>query len=75
MQESAHRLGFPSAVLELVSSKKLKLRAFQYILFRFYFEYKLVPSGIHCCNAIVEEFLVHFWLKSMKLSIGAYFCN
>ena len=53
---------------ETVSSRKLKLCDFYYILTGFYFEYKLVPWDIHCChvNAIVEECLVSFWLKSVE---------
>ena len=45
---------------ETVSSSKLKLSDFYYILIGFHFEYKPVPWDIHSChgNAIVEECLV-----------------
>ena len=45
---------------ETVSSRKLKLCDFYYILIGFNCEYKPVPWGIHCChgNAIVEGCLV-----------------
>ena len=48
---------------ETVSSMKLKLSDFYYILIGFNYEYKPVPWDIHCChgNAIVEGFSVKFW--------------
>ena len=50
---------------ETVSSRKLKLGNFYYVLISFHSEYKLVPWGIQCChsNAIVEECLVSSCLK------------
>ena len=53
---------------ETVSSRKLKLCDFYYILIGLNSEYKPVPWDIHCChgNAIVEGFLVKFWLKSVE---------
>ena len=53
---------------ETVSSRKLKLCDFYYILIGLNSEYKPVPWDIHCChgNAIVEECSVKFWLKSVE---------
>ena len=53
---------------ETVSSRKLKRSDFYYILIRFYCVNKPVPWGIYCChsNAIVEEHLVSFCLKSVE---------
>ena len=53
---------------ETVSSRKLKLSDFYYILIGLNSEYKPVPWGIHCChgNAIVEGCSVKFWLKSVE---------
>ena len=53
---------------ETVSSRKLKFSDFYYILIGLNYEYKPVPWDIHCChgNAIVEGFLVKFWLKSVE---------
>ena len=53
---------------ETVSSRKLKLSDFYYILIGLNSEYKLVPWDIHCChgNAIVEGCSVKFWLKSVE---------
>ena len=51
-----------------VSSRKLKLSDFYYILIGLNSEYKPVPWDIHCChgNAIVEWCSVKFWLKSVE---------
>ena len=51
-----------------VSSRKLKLSDFYYILIGLNSEYKPVPWDIHCChgNAIVEGCSVQFWLKSVE---------
>ena len=51
-----------------VSSRRLKLSDFYYILIGLNSEYKTVPWDIHCChgNAIVEGCSVKFWLKSVK---------
>ena len=51
-----------------VSSRKLKLSDFYYILIGLNSEYKPVPWDIHCCrsNAIVEGCSVKFWLKSVE---------
>ena len=59
---------FSLSCAETVNSRKLKLCDFQYILISFHSEYNLIPLGIHCChgNTIVEECLVHFWLKSIE---------
>ena len=53
---------------ETVSSRKLKLSDFYYILIGLNFEYKPVPWDIHCChgNAIVEGCSVKFWRKSVE---------
>ena len=53
---------------ETVSSRKLKLSDFYYILIDLNFEYKPFQWDIHCChgNAIVEECSVKFWLKSVE---------
>ena len=53
---------------EMVSSRKLKLSDFYYILIGLNSEYKPVPSDIHCChgNAIVEGSSEKFWLKSVE---------
>ena len=53
---------------ETVSSRKLKLSDFYYILLGLNSEYKPVPWGVHCChgNAIVEGCSVKFWLKSIE---------
>ena len=53
---------------ETVSSRKLKLSDFYYILTGLNSEYKPVPWDIHCChdNAIVEGCSVKFWLKSVE---------
>ena len=53
---------------ETVSSRKLKLSDFYYILIGLNSEYKAVPWDIHCChgNAIVEGRSVKFWLKSVE---------
>ena len=53
---------------ETVSSRKLKLSDFYYILIGLNSEYKPVPWDSHCChgNAIVEGCSVKFWLKSVK---------
>ena len=53
---------------ETVSSRKLKLSDFYYILIGLNSEYKPVPWDIHCChgNAIVEWCSVKFWLKSVE---------
>ena len=71
---------------ETVSSRKLKLSDFCYILIGLNSEYKPVPWDIHCChgNAIVEGYSVKFWLKSVEkcifllklfsnLSLGLFF--
>ena len=52
---------------ETVSSMKLKLSDFYYILIGLNFDYKPVPWDIYCCygNAIVEGCSVKFWLKSV----------
>ena len=59
---------------ETVSSRKLKLSDFYYILIGLNSEYKPVPWDIHCChgNIIVEWCSVKFWLKSVKNCI---FCS
>ena len=56
---------------ETVSSRKLKLSDFYYILIGLNSEYKPVPWDIHCChgNAIVEGCSVKFWLKSVETCI------
>ena len=53
---------------ETVSSRKLNLSDFYYILIGLNSEYKSVPWDIHCChgNAIVEGCSVKFWLKSVE---------
>ena len=53
---------------ETVSSRKLKLSDFYYILIGLNSEYKPVPWDIHCFhgNAIVDRFLVKFWLKLVE---------
>ena len=53
---------------ETVSSRKLKLSDFYYILMGLNSEYKPVRGDIHCChgNAIVEGCSVKFWLKSVE---------
>ena len=53
---------------ETVSSRKLKVSDFYYILIGLNSEYKSVPWNIHCChgNAIVEGCSVKFWLKSVE---------
>ena len=53
---------------ETVSSRKLKLCDFYYILIGLNSEYKPVPWDIHCChgNAIVEGCSVEYWLKSVE---------
>ena len=53
---------------ETVSSRKLKLSDFYYILIGLNSEYKPVSWDIHCChgNAIVEWCSVKFWLKSVE---------
>ena len=59
---------------ETVSSRKLKLSDFYYILIGLNFEYKPVPWDIHCChgNAIVENCILLF--KSFSnLSLGLLF--
>ena len=71
---------------ETVSSRKLKLSDFYYILIGLNSEYKPVPWDIHCChgNAIVEGCSVKFLLKSVEncifllksfsnLSLGLFF--
>ena len=59
---------FSPCCAETVSSKKLKLSDFYYILIGLNSEYKPVPLDIHCChgNAIVEGCSVKFWLKSVE---------
>ena len=53
---------------ETVSSRKLKLCDFYYILIGLNSKYKPVPWDIHCChdNIIVEGCSVEFWLKSVE---------
>ena len=53
---------------ETVSSRKLKLSDFYYILIGLNSEYKPVPWDIHCChgNTIVEGCSVKFWRKSVE---------
>ena len=53
---------------ETISSRKLKLCDFYYILIGLNSKYKSVPWDIHYChgNAIVEGCLVKFWLKSVE---------
>ena len=53
---------------ETVSSRKLKLCDFHYILIGLNSEYKPVLWDIDCChgNAIVEGCSVKFWLKSVE---------
>ena len=53
---------------ETVSSRKLKLSDFYYVLIGLNSEYKSVAWDIHCChgNAIVEGCSVKFWLKSVE---------
>ena len=53
---------------ETVSSRKLKLSDFYYILIGLNSEYKPVPWDIHCFhgNAIVEGCSVKFWRKSVE---------
>ena len=60
---------------ETVSSRKLKLSDFYYILIGLNSEYKPVPWDIHCChgNAIVEGCSVKFWLKSLHFSAKIVF--
>ena len=71
---------------ETVSSRKLKLFDFYYILIGLYFECKPVQWDIHCChgNAIDKKCSVKFWLKSVEncnfllksfsnLSLGFFF--
>ena len=50
----------PLCCAETVSSRKLKLCDFYYILISFHFEYKPVLWDIHCCHGstIVEEWFV-----------------
>ena len=60
--------GFSLCCAETVSSRKLKLSDFYYILIGLNSEYKPVPSDIHYChgNAIIERCSVKFWLKSVE---------
>ena len=53
---------------ETVSSKKLKLFDFYYILIGLNSDCKPVPWDIHCChgNTIVEGCSVECWLKSVE---------
>ena len=53
---------------ETVTSRKLKLSDFYYILIGLNSEYKPVSWDIDCChgNAIVEGWSVKFWLKSVE---------
>ena len=53
---------------ETVSSRKLKLSDFYYILIGLNSENKPVPWDIHCChgNAIVEGCSAKVWLKLME---------
>ena len=53
---------------ETVSSRKLKLCDFYYILIGLNSQHKPVPWNIHCCpgNAIVEGCSVKFRLKSVE---------
>ena len=53
---------------ETVSSRKLKLCDFYYILIGLNSEYKPVPWDIHCChgNTIVQGYSVRFWLKLVE---------
>ena len=62
------KAGFSLCCAETVSSRKLKLSDFYYILIGLNSEYKPVPWDIHCChgNAIVEGCSVKFWLKSVQ---------
>ena len=57
---------------ETVSSRKLKLSDFYYILIGLNSEYKPGPWDIHCChgNAIVEGCSVKCWLKSVENCIS-----
>ena len=59
---------------ETVSSRKLKLSHFYYILISLNSEYKIVPWDFHCChgNVIVEGCSVKFWLKSVE---NCNFCS
>ena len=59
------RTGSSLYCAETVSSRKLKLSDFYYILIGLNSEYKPVPWEIHCChgNAIVDGCSVKFWLK------------
>ena len=59
---------------DTVSSRKLKLSDFSYILIGLNSGCKPVPWDIHCChgNAIVEGCSVKFWLKSVENCI---FCS
>ena len=60
--------GFSLCCAETVSSRKLKLCDFYYILIGLSSEYKPVPWDIHCChvNTFVEGCSVKFWLKSVE---------
>ena len=51
---------FSLSCTETVSTRKLRLPDFCYVLISFHSEYKPVPWDIHCChgNAIAEECLV-----------------
>ena len=51
---------------ETVSSKKLKLSDFYYILIGLNSEHKPFPWDIHCCHGNAEECSVKFWLKSVE---------
>ena len=53
---------------EMVSTRKLKLTYFYYILIDLNSGYIPVPWDIHCChgNTIVEGCSVKFWLKSVE---------
>ena len=60
--------GSPLCCAETVSSRKLKLSDFYYILIGLNSEYKPIPWDINCChgNTIVEGCSVKFWLKSVE---------
>ena len=60
--------GFSLYCAETVSSRKLKLCDFYYIVIGLNSEYKPVPWDIYCChgNAIVEGCSVKFWQKSIE---------
>ena len=62
------QVGSSLCCAETVSSRKLKLCDFYYILIGLNSEYKPVPWDIRCChgNAIVEGCSVKFWLISVE---------